>query len=253
MSCPMFRNSQIGNIWLLTRGRRYLSDAICFATVAWQASDNVPPPDSSNSGAVPGDILYLCGYAWNYSGQSRNGRSLRCGWLDADNTLAHSAYFININGGVMGQDGIAHQEGKNLCGLGVGVAAGGSKARKRALDGHRDEHKKFFGNRARVHSTLSAVDLCDSSTSWGSSFYSIKKGVFCDMSTRTKYKICDGNTTGTCFAYESKETTFKRDATSKIVLMSPGAKSVAAPQEFIAEYFTIMDLNGTVIDDGMGI
>ncbi|KAF9273496.1 hypothetical protein BGZ68_001480 [Mortierella alpina] len=180
---------------------------------------------------------------------SRNGRSLRCGWLDADNTAANSAYFININGGVMGQEGIVHREGKNLCGLGVGVASGGSRARKRALDGHEDDHKKSFGNRARVHSTLSAIDLCDK----GDPLYSIKEGVFYDMSTKTKYKLCDGNRTGTCFAYESNETNLKRDAASKIVLMNPRAISIATPQEFIAEYFTIADLNGTVIDDGMSI
>ncbi|KAG0252777.1 hypothetical protein DFQ27_007860 [Actinomortierella ambigua] len=245
----LYSTKQIKNIWLLTRGTKPLNDAICFATVAWQASGNISPPSASDAGVVPGDILYLCGYAWNYSGKNWGGYSLRCGWLDGD-SAGNTAYFININAGVMGNGNIKHLHGKNLCGLGVGVASGGSKARKRAIEGDITAHREAFGNRARVHSTLSAIALCDSPTSWGSSFYSIKEGIFCDMSTKTKYKICDKNATGPCFAYEK---TLKRDGTSKIVLANPGARSFAKPQVFDAEYFTITDLNGAVIDDGTGI
>ncbi|KAG0258812.1 hypothetical protein DFQ27_004413 [Actinomortierella ambigua] len=241
---------QIANIWLLTRsdyGHR--TDGICMATFSWQASDNIPPSASANSGVLPGDLLYLCGYPWNYSGHVVRGRGLRCAWLDADNTAPGSAYFININTGVLGQENIGSFEGKNLCGLGVGVAAG-ERYRKRALEGDIAAHKKAFGNRARVHQSLSAVALCDSPTSWGSSFYSIDEGVFCDMSTKTKYKICDANSTKPCAAYEQ---TLKRDGSSKIVIQNPGAKSSTKPIEFVAEYFTTTDINGTVIDDGTGL
>ncbi|KAF9153385.1 hypothetical protein DFQ26_000591 [Actinomortierella ambigua] len=247
---PLFRTSQIGNIWLLMRssyGAR--KDAICLATFSWQASDNIPPSGAANSGVVPGDMLYLCGYAWNYSGQEMNGRGIRCGWLDADNTGPNSAYFVNINTGVMGREGINYHKDSHLCGLGIGVASDGGN-RKRAIEGDIAAHQKAFGNRARVHKSLSAIALCDSPTSWGSSFYSIDEGVFCDMSTKTKYQICEANSTKPCAAYEK---TLKRDGSSKIVIQNPGARSFAKPKEFVAEYFTITDLNGTVIDDGTGL
>ncbi|KAG0248668.1 hypothetical protein DFQ27_000711 [Actinomortierella ambigua] len=246
----LFRTSQIANIWLLTRssyGAR--TDGICMATFSWQASDNIPPSASANSGVLPGDMLYLCGYPWNYSGHTVKGLGIRCGWLDADNTAPGSAYFININAGVMGQESIHTYKGKNLCGLGVGVAADG-RIRKRAIEGDIAAHKKAFGNRARVHKSLSAIALCDSPTSWGSSFYSIDEGVFCDMSTKTKYKICNANSTTPCASYEQ---TLKRDGSRKIVIQNPGVRSFARPMEFVAEYFTITDLNGTVIDDGTGL
>ncbi|KAG0250026.1 hypothetical protein DFQ27_009653 [Actinomortierella ambigua] len=249
-SLPLFRTSQIGNIWLLTRssyGAR--TDAICLATFSWQASDNIPPSGEANSGVLPGDVLYLCGYAWNYSGHTLKGSGIRCAWLDADSTAPNSAYFININTGVMGQEGINFHKDSNLCGLGVGVASDGG-LRKRAIEGDIAAHQKAFGNRARVHKSLSAIALCDSPTSWGSSFYSIDEGVFCDMSTKTKYQICDANSTKPCAAYEK---TLKRDGSSKIVIRNPGARSSAKPKEFVAEYFITTDINGTVIDDGAGL
>ncbi|KAF9156871.1 hypothetical protein DFQ26_009205 [Actinomortierella ambigua] len=244
------RTSQIANIWLLMRsdyGDR--TDGICLTTFSWQASDNIPPSASANSGVLPGDLLYFCGYPWYYSGHKLDGRDFRCGWLDADNTTPRTPYFVNINAGVMGKDSIKSFEDKDLCGLGVGVAVDG-RIRKRAIEGDIAAHKKAFGNRANVHQSLSAIALCDSPTSWGSSFYSIDEGVFCDMSTKTKYKICDANSTKPCASYEQ---TLKRDGSSKIVIQNPGARSSSKPIEFVAEYFTTTDLNGTVIDDGTGL
>ncbi|KAF9964512.1 hypothetical protein BGZ73_001842, partial [Actinomortierella ambigua] len=73
------------------------------------------------------------------------------------------------------------------------------------------------------------------------------------MSTKTKYNICDKNSTTPCFSHERS---LKRDGTSKIIIKNPGAGAGATargmdkPIEFFAEYFTITDLNGTVIDNG---
>ncbi|KAG0253555.1 hypothetical protein DFQ27_007346 [Actinomortierella ambigua] len=247
---PLSRTSQIANIWLLMRSNYgYRTDGICMTTFSWQASDNIPPSASANSGVLPGDLLYFCGYPWYYSGNGLNGRDFRCAWLDADNSIPRTPYFVNINVGVMGKDSVKNFEDKDLCGLGVGVAVDG-RIRKRAIEGDIAAHRKAFGNRANVHQSLSAIALCDSPTSWGSSFYCIDEGVFCDMSTKTKYKICDANSTEPCASYEQ---TLKRDGSSKIVIENPGARPSTKPIEFVAEYFTITDFNGTVIDDGMGL
>ncbi|KAF8924902.1 hypothetical protein BGZ47_003610, partial [Haplosporangium gracile] len=94
-------------------------------------------------------------------------------------------------------------KGKDLCYWGVSMSSGRPSRpwQKRSLPSS-DEHVAAFGNQVRVHKSLSAIELCDSLTSWGSSFFSIEEGVFCDMSTKTKVPLCKAGETEGCFVYE---------------------------------------------------
>ncbi|KAF9991867.1 hypothetical protein BGZ79_003889 [Entomortierella chlamydospora] len=94
---------------------------------------------------------------------------------------------LNINLDVMGEGFIDDFKGKDLCYWGVGMASSyHSRPGKRSLASP-DEHVAASGNQARVHKSPSTIDC---PTSWGSSFFSIEEGVFCDMSTKTKVPLC---------------------------------------------------------------
>ena len=50
----------------------------------------------------------------------------------------------------------------------------------------------------------SAKELCDSETSWGHDFVSLKEKMFCDMESKILWHICDGETTNGCFDVEER-------------------------------------------------
>ncbi|PVH75622.1 hypothetical protein DL98DRAFT_536434 [Cadophora sp. DSE1049] len=53
----------------------------------------------------------------------------------------------------------------------------------------------------------SAVEVCESLSSWGPDFVSVQEGIFCDMCLRKTYPLCGGGggATRTCFDLEKKQ------------------------------------------------
>ncbi|KAG0196198.1 hypothetical protein BGX28_010429, partial [Mortierella sp. GBA30] len=118
-----------------------------------------------------------------------------------------------------------------------------TRPRKRSLPAP-DEHVAAFGNQVRVHKSLSAIELCDSPTSWGSSFFSIEEGVFCDMSTKTKVPLCKAGETEGCFVYEKPIVNGRGGYSTKRYVGVRGSTV-----KYNATYFVTSDENGRVIDD----
>ncbi|KAK3812134.1 MAG: hypothetical protein J3Q66DRAFT_413629 [Benniella sp.] len=152
----------------------------------------------ARTGAIPGDLFWLCGYDWTYSGLRLNGTyDLRCGWLDGDNTPGNTPHAIHINTDIMGQGFVkdfAEKTPGELCNVGVRFSQGAS-LKKRAI-------KDTYGKRAFVTAEGGAIELCDSPTSRGKSMLSLKEGIFCDVLTKPKVPLCRSRKRDGCFKYE---------------------------------------------------
>ncbi|KAF8925694.1 hypothetical protein BGZ47_003122 [Haplosporangium gracile] len=197
----MSKNQEISYL-TLTHGH---NDASCLILIGWTPNDNIPNAER-RKGYIIGDLFRLCGWTWNHSGQSvrvagtSKYGSVNCGWMVAgrDGFVG----LLNITLDVMGEHFIDDYKDKNLCDWGVGMASGKFKRPSKRYLLSSDEHVTAFGNQVRVHKSLNAIELCDSPTSWGLSFFSIEEGVFCDMSTKTKVPLCKVGETEGCFVYE---------------------------------------------------
>ncbi|KAG0274693.1 hypothetical protein BGZ96_004139 [Linnemannia gamsii] len=226
------------------------TDASCLALIGWTPNDSSPKGDK-RKGYIIGDLFRLCGFAWNHSGQTVEVAStgieeyVNCGWMVRDR--AGFAGQLNINLDVMGEGYIKNYKGKDLCYWGVTLRSGKSgRPSERSLSSS-DGHLAAFGNQVRVHKSLSAIDLCDSPTSWGSSFFSIEEGVFCDMSTKTKIPLCKAGETKGCFVYEKPIENGRGGYSTK---RNVGVRGSTV--RYNATYLVTSDQNGRVIDDGRG-
>ncbi|KAF9383810.1 hypothetical protein BGX21_001498 [Mortierella sp. AD011] len=184
----------------------------------------------------------------NYLTFTHDGYDATClaliGWTPNENGFVG---LLNINLDVMGEHFIGDYKGKDLCYWGVGMASGRyPRPKKRSLHST-DEHIAAFGNQVRVHKSLSAIELCDSPTSWGSSFFSIEEGVFCDMSTKTKVPVCKAGETEGCFVYEKPVVNGRGVYSTK---RNVGVRG--STKKYNATYFVTRDENGRVLDDGKG-
>ncbi|KAF9282956.1 hypothetical protein BGZ74_002050 [Mortierella antarctica] len=226
-------------------------DALCLAVVSW-----APPSTTHNyklrAGMVTGDIFRLCGYDWNHSGQgiaTNDGgfTYVSCAWMAIDRGFTKS---FDLNLGVMGNHFIGNFKNSNLCGLGIAFERGDERVprdpMKRSLSSP-SEHIAAFGNKLRVHKDLSAIELCDSPTSWGSSFLSLDEGILCDMSTKTKIPICKVGETGGCFVYEKPRVNGRNAYSTKRDVYVKGST-----MKYNATYFVVSDANGKILDDGQG-
>jgi hypothetical protein len=249
------RNNDQANVYVsLNRNQEisYISldyhstDAVCIALIRWQPNDNIHNSDV-RKGMLTGDIFRLCGYPWNYSGQGLAAESgytyVSCGWMSADRDFVRQ---FNINLDVMSTYFIKDYKNTNLCGFGVGFARANGK--KRSLSAF-DEQSSTFGNQVRVHKELSAIALCDSPMSWGSSLFSIDEGIFCDMSTKTKIPVCKAGDKDGCFIYEKPSVTNGRNGYST----KRNVRVKGSTTSYNATYFIITDGNGKTLDDGRGV
>ncbi|KAF9117430.1 hypothetical protein BGW39_002189, partial [Mortierella sp. 14UC] len=215
------------------------TDAICATMISWKPSTNTPNAHH-REGFIIGDLFYFCGRAWNYSGQQYrdNGQwvDLRCGWLDGDNTASGSTKFATINTDIMSTTNIKHFDTArhDICYMGFGTetAFAADSPKKRA-----SKHMAKFGNQVRVSKHLSAAGLCDSETSWGSSFYSIEEKIFCDMSTKTKIPLCENGNVAGCFNYISPRTLGSSNQRHGSIQTPSGIRN------FNVSYFVITDVN----------
>lgn len=244
---PMSSNQEIS--YMILTSHAY--DASCLALIGWTPNISIPH-DERRRGFIIGDIFRLCGWAWNHSGQvvkvgdTEKYEPVNCGWMVAkrDGFVAQ----LNINLEVMAEGFIDNFKGKDLCYWGVSMRSGFPRRpwQKRSLPSP-DEHVAAFGNHVRVHKSLSAIELCDSPTSWGSSFFSIKEGVFCDMSTKTKVPLCKAGETEGCFFYERPIVNGRGGYSTK---RNVGVRG--STMKYNASYFVTSDEGGRVIDDGKG-
>lgn len=51
----------------------------------------------------------------------------------------------------------------------------------------------------------SAIEVCESKSSWGPDFVSVTEGIFCDMCERRSYPLCSEKETGACFDMATKQ------------------------------------------------
>ncbi|KAF9277031.1 hypothetical protein BGZ68_009578 [Mortierella alpina] len=195
----------------LTReaGPQSLEDGICMAYLAW-IPDHTMLNSDTRAGAITGDLFYLCGYSWYYSGRQMDGKHLRCGWLDYDNSNGNSVYGLFLNTDIW--------------------------------DG--------FGNNAYVTAGAGAIELCDSLTSRERSMLSLQEGIFCDMATKTKVPMRrDGQTEG-CIIYGDSRSIKRDSHIHGVVRAVNASQEILSHNYFSLEYFVVSDINGVIIDDG---
>ncbi|KAF9361074.1 hypothetical protein BGX34_007346 [Mortierella sp. NVP85] len=210
---------------------------------------------NDRTGAVPGDLFWLCGLDWTYSGFQVNGTELRCGWLDGDNTTGNAPHVMYLNTDIMGQKFVKNfvqdTPGNGICEWGVFFARGASPKKKRAI-------KDTYGKRAFVTANGGAIELCDSPTSRGKSMLSLKEGIFCDVLTKTKVPLCRGRKRDGCFKYERHVDENGRPQRSMTFIKPTFTLSTRADfdlthHSYDLDYFVISDISGRVIDNGTGI
>lgn len=227
-----------------------LDDGICMAYLAWIPEHTMLNSDA-RAGAITGDLFYLCGYSWYYSGRQMDGKHLRCGWLDGDNSNGNSVYGVFLNTDIFGSGYLSsyaenHRYSGAYCYMGIWFYPGSYpwSLFKRSMP------QEGFGNNAYVTAGAGAIELCDSPTSWGRSMLSLQEGIFCDMATKTKVPICrDGQTEG-CIVYDDSRS-IKRDSHMHGVVRAVNAsEEILSHNYFNLEYFVVSDINGVIIDDG---
>ncbi|KAF9368795.1 hypothetical protein CPB97_004240, partial [Podila verticillata] len=242
---PLSHNEEVNYVTIIYA----YTDALCVALMSW-----APPPTTHNhearAGMITGDLFRLCGYEWNHSDQlivNKDGTSAyaSCGWFGTNRGFVH---LLNINLDVMGNHFVKGYKNANLCGLDVGFQKGWNgelpkPPKKRSLPTS-ERHIATFGNQVRVHKELSAIELCDSPTSWGSSFLSIDEDIFCDMSTKTKIPICKVGETDGCFVYEKPGISGRGGYSTKRNMYVKGST-----MKYNATYFVISDGGGKILDD----
>ncbi|KAF9961222.1 hypothetical protein BGZ72_004363 [Mortierella alpina] len=247
------------------RGPRIsLNDEMCLTSLVWSPR-NTRPGYENRRGAISGDLMYLCGYSWYPSGKAYYGYDLRCGWLDGDNSVGQSVkgLFLNLDKfgkGYIGDYAEDYPEKSSFCSNGVQFYTGNLPARKRSIaaDSNNTTNpailtpKSAFRNKAFVSTRVSAIELCDHPTSRGPSMLNPNEGIFCDMTTKAKVPMCNGIRTEGCMDYSRLQ---KRDSTAlnrNLVARNVPANDISF-RSFQLEYFTLKDVNGTIIDDGSNI
>ncbi|KAF9984541.1 hypothetical protein BGZ75_003894 [Mortierella antarctica] len=231
-----------------------LDDGLCLAYMSWAPEDSMFNYEARR-GAITGDLFYFCGRSWYPSGKSHGGTPLRCGWLDGDNTNGNSVFGMFLNTDILGNGYIKDYSQRNpkpsdICFWGVTFSGGSSPHKKRSTPA------EAFGNKAYVTAGPGAIEICDSPTSWGPSMLSLEEGVFCDMVTKTKLPICGRGQNDQCVKYHDNRRSNNRGRPggSRRAQRTIAANNVSRDDisfnSYDLQYFTVMDLNGTVIDDG---
>jgi len=253
------KNSEPKMIGIEALNARSFQDSPCIAMIGWNPSKYLPPINEpiKRRGAIPGDVVWTCGGAWDYSGQERDHKYLRCAWFGTRGHITGMTKILSINTDVISERNFpSNPNWDTYCYWGTAREVAQLTGPPRATVSREKtiEHIKNFANRVPVHMSLSAIKLCNDPQSWGSSFYSIDEGVFCDMSTKTKIPLCterqDGRD-GQCFEYtKPSNLTFRSSGKRRINIKNQKANATVSYSSYVAEYFVISDLNGTITDNG---
>ncbi|KAF9180888.1 hypothetical protein BGZ51_009643 [Haplosporangium sp. Z 767] len=251
----MRKNSEPKIIQIRALNAFTFQDFSCIAMIGWNPSNALPPVNepAKRRGAIPGDVVSLCGGAWDYSGQEAHYTQLRCAWFGMRSHIQGTIRTLVINTDVISERNSPNLNGERdtFCYWGTGMESSQLSGPPRSADLRqaRIEHNKDFGNRVRVHKSLSAIRLCDDPNSWGASFYSIDEGILCDMSTKTKIPVCKEGQAGQCFEYNKPSHMKYRDAGKRLISIRNQIDN-STYSSFTAEYFVTRDLNGTITDNG---
>ncbi|KAF9939684.1 hypothetical protein BGZ67_009037 [Mortierella alpina] len=250
------------------RGPRIsLNDEMCLASLVWTPRDTRPNYDSRR-GAITGDLMYFCGYNWYPSGKVYNGYELRCGWLDGDDSLSNSVKGLFLDLDKFGKGFLeAHARvtanTSSFCSNGIRFYPGNLPLSKRSVVTESNNNSiatttaitltpmNAFRNKAFLSTRVSAVELCDDPTSYGPSMVNTREGIFCDMTTKTKVPMCDSNRTERCMDFsrlQKRDPALYRNLEAKNV-----PPNLISYSSFQIEYFTLTDVNGTIIDNGSNI
>ncbi|KAI1347143.1 hypothetical protein F5Y01DRAFT_330117 [Xylaria sp. FL0043] len=183
------------------------NDALC---IAWITATM----DMGSQWGWTGDWGYICGLNWYPSGdplQSADGSSAnapRCTWIDGDHSNNIKAAVIGITWPdfVGTNNSMPTGDGKDKCGSSMRAwdAAGGSqilspsgvasrqlmprqsqRSDDRLVVSHLDSH--------------SAIEVCESETSWGPDFVSMAEGLYCNMETHEVVPLCGNGLAKDCF------------------------------------------------------
>jgi hypothetical protein len=154
----------------------------------------VTQPDGLMVLSWMGDIGKACGQGW-YHGNVLAGRYKNtddpyypsCTWLDGnlEKDSKSASMKINMEKYLIGDEKMDEDvQAEDWCQYTVFSEEKEPQAKKkRSLKPH---------NRLVVSSNArhSAVELCESQTSWGPDFVSSEEGIFCDMDTHTTWPLC---------------------------------------------------------------
>ncbi|PKK52751.1 hypothetical protein CI102_2487 [Trichoderma harzianum] len=166
-------------------------DAVCIAWIGVTMEDGTP------NGAWTGDIGSECGQAWYHSNEvggyfkdTQKRYIPRCTWLDADRSGDSVVAAMKFSVLAYGTDVAETVENKKQCDFTLWGSDAGPIAKR---PGKRlvEQRKGWMENRLVVSkiSQHKAVDLCNSTTSWGPDFVG-SDGMFCDMHTKTLTPVC---------------------------------------------------------------
>ncbi|KAG0315040.1 hypothetical protein BGZ99_007702 [Dissophora globulifera] len=232
-----------------TTGTKSLDDGLCLAQFMWTPGESMLF-SQDRKGVISGDLFYLCGYSWYYSGKTHNGYELRCGWLDGDNSNGNSVHGMILNTDILGS-GYIESYSKNypnpsdICYWGVNFSGGASPHSKRSLP------LEKYGSKAYVTAGPGAIAICDSPTSWGPSMLSLEEGIFCDMVTKTKLPICSPDMKDRCVSYNSNHGPASGRARGQRNLTANKlSRDEVSFDSYELHYLVKSDLSGTVIDHG---
>ncbi|KAK6006582.1 hypothetical protein QM012_006992 [Aureobasidium pullulans] len=190
-------------------------DATCIAWITVKMYDN------SIDGAWTGDIGRFCGQTWfesqEVAGQLDDGTLYRpsCTWLDAnhDNDIisaslkfATNAYGSETSQITLDQDACASTVFAVDEGEITDAPADPSLPKRETLLPRARlpwMEKKLIISDIASHS---AVNLCNSQTSWGPDFVSSTEGKLCDMATKTLYTLCSKEQVDGCVKIDTEPT-----------------------------------------------
>jgi len=199
--------------WLKLYAYTNMWDAVCMTRIDFAVSQKHPANEGS-SGFVLGNIWEKCGMTWYHSGQyeTRNGAVYwyLCGWLDGDRSAtALSAVKMNMRFfSNSQQEWNLRYRPNEVCSSQMkwGIYTTATRKIKRS------ENNFNYSIVSPIHS---ATALCNSSTSYGPNFVSLKEMLYCDMTQKILYEICTSTTQINCFNYSEKLQ--KRDGIFKIM------------------------------------
>ncbi|KAG0247623.1 hypothetical protein BG011_001148 [Mortierella polycephala] len=228
-----------------------LDDGLCLAYMSWTPEDTMFNY-RARKGVITGDLFYFCGRSWYPSGKSHESYRLRCGWLDGDNSNGNSVFGMFLNTDILGNGYIQsysqrYPNPSDICYWGVTFSGGSSPYKKRSTP------KDAFGNKAYVTTGTGAIEICDSPTSWGPSMLSLEEGIFCDMVTKTKLPICGRGKKEHCVKYNDNRRSNNGGRGQRTMAANNVSRDDISFNSYDLQYFTISDVNGTVIDDGSDV
>ncbi|KAI0406548.1 hypothetical protein F4802DRAFT_613415 [Xylaria palmicola] len=178
-------------------------DALCIAYITATMEDGT-------QWGWTGDWGFTCGLNWYPSGtflqNSRNDStaSPRCTWIDGDHTNGIKAAVIAIKWpdffGSAGDD-LADGCGSSLRawdepgGTQILSPSGVAAPRLGRRQSQRSDDRLIVSH----FPSHSAIEVCESETSWGPDFVSMAEGLYCNMETHEVLPLCGNNLTKDCF------------------------------------------------------